>query len=274
MARRLVERFGGVAVWNRTASVAEPFAALGARVATSVTDVAAPVVLTVLPDLPQVESLVPALEQGWAERTIAEPTLVVHGTVSPVAVAAFAERLAARGIRVIDAPLSGGTIGADQGRLSVMVGGGGEDLDDVFGAYGTTIRHLGASGSGALAKLCNQVVVAATVTALGEAATLARHGGLDLGTVFELLGGGLANSEVLQQKGTRYVADDFAGGGSATNQLKDLRFVAESAAQLGLTLPVADAVGGLFARMVEDGDGALDHTGITRTLEQLAEGVA
>lgn len=267
MARNLIDRFDDVTVWNRTASVSEQFAG-SARVATSVVDAAAEVTLTVLPDLPHVEALLPALFEGWAARGIRSPILVVHGTVSPAGVAALAASLADRGVTLIDAPLSGGTIGAAEGRLSVMVGGPEETftrLLPVFEAYGTTIRHLGPSGSGALAKLCNQVVVAATVSALAEATVLARHGGLDLATVFELLGGGLANSEVLQQKGSRYIDGEFAGGGSAVNQLKDLRFVAAT----GVALPLASAVTALFEKMVEDGDGALDHTGVVTTIERI-----
>jgi 2-hydroxy-3-oxopropionate reductase len=268
MARRLIERGDDVTVWNRTASVAEAFAD-SARVASSVADAAAEITLTVLPDLPQVEALLPALREGWTARTITQPVLVVHGTVSPVAVAALAERLAHEGITVIDAPLSGGTIGATEGRLSVMVGGDratAERLMPVFAAFGTTVRYLGRSGSGALAKLCNQVVVASTVAAIAEATVLARSGGLDLETVFELLGGGLANSEVLRQKGSRYIDSDFVGGGSAKNQVKDLRFVASS----GIPLPLTAAVTELFETMVDDGDGALDHTGVVATIERLA----
>jgi 2-hydroxy-3-oxopropionate reductase len=271
MAERLLDRFGDSVVWNRTASRTAQFSARGAVVATDVADAAHDITLTVLPDLPQVEALVPALLEGWAKRGITAPVLVVHGTVSPGAVAEFSERLALRGVTVIDAPLSGGVIGAAEGRLSVMVGGAEATarlLEPVFTTYGSTVRYLGPSGSGALAKLCNQVVVASTVAALAEATSLARAGDLDLTTVFELLGGGLAASEVLAQKGGRFIHHDFTGGGSAANQLKDLRFVA--AASEHLELPVAAAVTTLFERMVADGDGALDHTGVLRTLERMA----
>jgi 3-hydroxyisobutyrate dehydrogenase-like beta-hydroxyacid dehydrogenase len=270
MARNLIAAFGPITVWNRTRATAAPLAD-SALVADEVADAARPIVLTVLPDLPQVEALLPALESGWAARGIASPILVVHGTVSPPRVAALAAMLAERGIRLVDAPLSGGTIGAAAGTLSVMVGGDEAsvaELEPVLAAVGTTIRHLGPSGSGALAKLCNQVIVAATVAAIAEATALAEAGGLPLDPLFELVSGGLAGSEVLRQKGERYRRRDFSGGGSATNQLKDLRYTMDSAADLGLTLPVAGAAHALFEKMVSDGDGALDHTGVLSTVER------
>lgn len=273
MARRLLEFDDGLVVWNRTSAKAEPLVALGARAAASPADAASDVVLTVLPDLEQVESLLPGqdgLLSGWGAKGITRPILVVHGTVSPIAVAAFAERLLrAHGVTVLDAPVSGGTVGAEQGTLSIMVGGDEDavlSMEPVLRAMGTTIRYMGPSGSGALAKACNQIVVAATVTAVSEAMLLARGGGLDLAVMLELLQGGLADSAVLRQKGQRWINSDFAGGGSAQNQLKDLRFILDAAATEGLELPLSSTVRGLFDEMVAQGDGALDHTGIERTL--------
>jgi 2-hydroxy-3-oxopropionate reductase len=199
---------------------------------------------------------------------------VVHGTVSPIAVAAFAERvLRDHGVTVLDAPVSGGTVGAENGTLSIMVGGdrnAAQSVEPVFQSMGTTVRYMGRSGSGALAKACNQIVVAATVTAVSEAMLLARNGGLDLAVMLELLQGGLADSAVLRQKGHRWISDDFVGGGSAQNQLKDLRFISEAAAKEGLKLPLSGTVRELFDQMVARGDGALDHTGIHRTLAVLS----
>ncbi|MDP9983946.1 2-hydroxy-3-oxopropionate reductase [Pseudarthrobacter oxydans] len=277
MARRLLAFDGELTVWNRTSAKAEPLVALGARTATTPADAASDVVLTVLPDLEQVESLLPGrdgLISGWAAKGIARPILVVHGTVSPIAVAAFAERVHQdHGVTVLDAPVSGGTVGAENGTLSIMVGGdrnAAQSVEPVFQSMGTTVRYMGRSGSGALAKACNQIVVAATVTAVSEAMLLARNGGLDLAVMLELLQGGLADSAVLRQKGHRWISDDFVGGGSAQNQLKDLRFISEAAAKEGLKLPLSGTVRELFDQMVARGDGALDHTGIHRTLAVLS----
>ncbi|WP_258061531.1 MULTISPECIES: NAD(P)-dependent oxidoreductase [unclassified Rathayibacter] len=275
MARNLVDD-GGLVVWNRTRAKADPFAALGARVAATPREAAADITLTVLPDLAQVESLLDGedgLLAGWREQGIADPVLVVHGTVSPSAVAVLAARLAEEhGVRVVDAPLSGGTVGARDATLSIMVGGEEEAVArvlPVLARLGRTVRHLGPSGAGATAKLCNQIVVAGTVAVVSEALLLARTAGLDPEVMVELLQGGLARTTVLEQKSAKWLEDDFAEGGSARNQLKDLRYVREAADAEGVVLPAITAVTGLFERMVADGDGDLDHTGVVRTIARL-----
>jgi 3-hydroxyisobutyrate dehydrogenase-like beta-hydroxyacid dehydrogenase len=209
IARRLLAALGSLTVWNRTTAKASALGAAGPRVARSPAEAAAPITLTVLTDLADVEAVLTGddgLIAGWAAAGVERPVLVVHGTVSPVGVAALAERLADDGIGVVDAPLSGGVAGAESGALSVMVGGS----DDVVGRVwpvlsliGSTVAHLGPSGSGEIAKSCNQVVVAATVTALSEALVLADAGGIERTQLLELLGGGLADSEVLRQKRDR-----------------------------------------------------------------------
>jgi 3-hydroxyisobutyrate dehydrogenase-like beta-hydroxyacid dehydrogenase len=230
----------------------------------------------VLTDLGDVEDLLAGddgLIAGWDAAGVARPVLVVHGTVSPVGVADLAARLAPAGVDVVDAPLSGGVAGAESGALSVMVGGDDDAVGRVWpvlSLVGGTVRHLGPSGAGETAKACNQVVVAATVTALSEALVLADAAGIDRAPLLELLGGGLAGSEVLRQKRDRWLCGDFAGGGSSDNQLKDLRFVAEAAAARGLTLPVAATLREVFERSVADGDGALDHAAVQLSLARHA----
>jgi 2-hydroxy-3-oxopropionate reductase len=267
IARNIIAAGVPLTLWNRTAHKAE--AITGGWVAASPAEAASEVVLTVLPDLPDVERLLigaDGLLAGWKAAGIGHPVLVIHGTVSPVAVADFAaecQRL--HGLTVIDAPLSGGTIGATEGRLSTMVGGPRhvvEQLSPLFRLYSSTVAWFGGTGAGSTVKACNQIVVAATVTALSEAMALAAASGLDLEQVQSVLAGGLANSEVLRQKGQRWIDADFEGGGSAKNQLKDLRFISEIAAAGGLTLPVAGSLLAAFQEMVSAGQGDLDHTGI------------
>jgi 3-hydroxyisobutyrate dehydrogenase-like beta-hydroxyacid dehydrogenase len=278
IARRLVTALGSLTVWNRTSAKAAALGRAGARVAASPAEAAAPVTLSVLTNLGDVEEVLAGddgLIAGWAAADVRRPVLVVHGTVSPVGVAALAERLAEAGIDVVDAPLSGGVAGAESGALSVMVGGTGDAVRrawPVLSLVGSTVRHLGPSGSGETAKACNQVVVAATITALAEALVLADASGIDRGQLLELLGGGLAGSEVLRQKRERWLSGDFQGGGSAVNQLKDLRFVAETASARGLTLPVAATLKAVFEQAVADGDGELDHSGVELSLARHATG--
>ena len=159
MAENLVRRLGALTVWNRTPGRAASVVALGAREAASPAEAARDVVLTVLPDLAEVESLLPGPEgllAGWHRTGTREPILVVHGTVSPAAVRAFAEDLWVNyRVRVIDAPMSGGVPGAEEGSLSLMVGGeqhSAQSLTPVFAAIAGTVVYLGSSGSGQLAK--------------------------------------------------------------------------------------------------------------------------
>jgi len=274
MARNLLAGHGSLTVWNRTAFKADGLAALGAVVAATPREAATDVTLTVLPDLPQLRALLDGddgLLAGWAERGIEHPILVVHGTVSPVAVADFAAELArVHGVAVVDAPLSGGTVGARDGTLSIMVGGDPSVLSAVlplFTHMGRTVRVLGRSGAGELAKACNQIVVAGVVSAVSEAMLLARSSGLDLVVLRELLQGGLAATAVLRQKGDNWIDENFVAGGSAKNQLKDLRFIEEATRDRGLDLPVTAAVTDLFQEMIDEGLGELDHTGVYLTIE-------
>jgi 3-hydroxyisobutyrate dehydrogenase-like beta-hydroxyacid dehydrogenase len=271
---------GGVdlTVWNRTPGRAAPIGALGASIAASPASAAGPVVLTVLPDSAQVDAVLDGpdgLLAGWDRNGVSRPILVVMGTVSPPAMRGLAARLGPRGVRVVDAPLSGGVIGAREARLSIMVGADPADFAEllpVFEILGSVVRHLGPIGSGQLAKACNQLIVAATMTAVSEAMLLARESGLDRAVLLELLLGGLAGSEVLRQKGGNWVTESFEAGGSATNQLKDLNFALAAAEEGGLDLPLSTTVHGLFSDLIADGDGALDHSGIFRALERRASG--
>jgi 3-hydroxyisobutyrate dehydrogenase-like beta-hydroxyacid dehydrogenase len=276
IARRLLQTLGSLTVWNRSAGKADALVEAGAVLAATPADAAASVTLTVLTDLDDVEQLLDGddgLLAGWRRNGVRSPVLVVHGTVSPVGVAALGARLTEVGVAVVDAPLSGGVAGAESGALSVMVGGATDAVErawPVLSAVGSTVLHLGPLGTGEVAKACNQVVVAATVTALSEALVLADASGIHRSDLLQLLGGGLASSEVLNQKRDRWLSGDFVGGGSTANQLKDLRFVAEVARSHGIVLPVAATLAEVFERAVVDGDGALDHSAIALSVARHA----
>ncbi|MFV0452539.1 MAG: NAD(P)-dependent oxidoreductase [Propioniciclava sp.] len=280
MAQALAEAGFGVVAWNRTSSAVDT---LAARVAPrSVVGASTPaevaaqcrVVIAMLPDLPHLLDRLDGpdgLRAGWsgveASGPAEPPLLVVMSTVSPVAVADAAADLAREGIHLIDAPVSGGVIGAEERRLSIMVGGAAEDVVRVwplFEAMGGTIEHLGPVGSGALAKACNQVVVAGSLVAISEALTLARAGGLDLAQLVRLFTSGLAGSELLNQKADRFLTRDFEGGGSARNQVKDLDFVLAAGRRLGVEQPVSNLTRTMFVRLLDQGGGDLDHTAVIR----------
>jgi 2-hydroxy-3-oxopropionate reductase len=195
------------------------------------------------------------------------------GTVSPVAVRAWADEATQAGFRVVDAPVSGGDVGARDGMLSIMAGGTQEDVAELrapFAAMGSVVRHLGPVGSGQLAKACNQIVVAATLSALGEAVTLGTRGGLDAGELLDVLAGGLAGSRVLDVKRAKLSTHDFTPGGSAAFQHKDLGFALDAARANGVALPVTAIVDQLFGAMRWTGHGADDHSGVLQVIEALS----
>ena len=219
-----------VAVWNRTPSRADDLVAAGALRARTLSEAAAPAILSVLPDVHQLQTLLSAeVRRAWSN---AGARLVVLSTTGPEAVRGLAADLAPDGITVVDAPVSGGVAGARAATLSIMVGGTEEDVLAVRGileSIGSTVLHLGPLGSGATAKLCNQIVVAGTLASLGEALGLARRSGLDIESLLTVLRGGLANSEVLAQKQENLLARDYPLGGSTDNQVKDLLYARTAA---------------------------------------------
>lgn len=287
MARRLAARSGdgrgALTVWNRSAPRAEALrdeardAGADVVVATTPAAAAAEVVLTALPDLPQVREVLAGddgLLAGWRAAGVERPMLVVHGTVSPVAVRALADELADQGIEVVDAPMSGGVLGAAEGRISFMVGGTEAqvaELAELLAPCASRVTRMGATGTGAMAKLCNQLVVAETVTALSEAFALARASGIDPEALADALGSGLASSEVLRQKRHHWTTESFEAGGTIDYQVKDLRFAREAADEAGLRLDAARTALALFEAASAAGDGGLDHSGIYRTISRAAD---
>lgn len=253
-------------VWNRSDAAALTAVSAGAHRVDSIESIDARIVLTVLPDMSQVLEL---LDKGLESALKSGDILVVMGTVSPIAMRDLGQRLATKGVHVLDAPVSGGDVGAQNATLSIMVGGEKEVLDAVapiFEKIGSTVRHLGPLGAGQLAKACNQIVVATTLTALAEAVNLGRNAGLDDSVLLDILAGGLANSQVLTVKREKIESGDFTPGGSAVFQLKDLRFALEAGVDTHTALPVTSKVTELYESLVAAGDGELDHSAIVREI--------
>lgn len=253
-------------VWNRSDAAAERAAKAGAHRIEKLSDIDAALVLTVLPDMSQVITL---LDDGLEAALKSGDIFVVMGTVSPIAMRELGARLEAKGVRVLDAPVSGGDIGAHNATLSIMVGGDPATLEEIrpiFEKIGSTVRHLGPLGAGQLAKACNQIVVATTLTALAEAVNLGRNAGLDDSVLLDILAGGLANSQVLTVKREKIESGDFTPGGSAVFQLKDLKFALEAGIDTHTALPVTEKVAELYESLVAAGDGQLDHSAIVREI--------
>lgn len=260
VCRNLVRGGLTVQAWNRSQPAASRAAEAGADVVADVGDVDAPVVMVVLPDMPQIDQVLAA---GLREVLQPGDILVVLSTVAPAAVRELAEQLSAVGVRVVDAPVSGGDVGADKATLVLMVGAAPADFarcEPLFRLIGSTVVHLGPVGTGSVAKMANQIVVGATLAALGEALSVTRASGLDDRAVLDVLSSGLADSQALRVKRARLESGEFEPGGSVDNQLKDLEHALSTADRLGLRLEVARSARTIFRLLVDRGLGHLDHS--------------
>lgn len=259
MAGHLLAAGHRVTVATRTKSKAEPLLAKGAAWVDSPAEAAAAadVVFTCVPDTPDVESVLLG-KGGVIEAARSGLVVVDHSTISPSATRDMAAKLAARGVTLLDAPVSGGDIGARNATLSIMVGGDAAAftaVEPLLRVMGKTITHCGGSGTGQLTKLVNQILVSVTNLAVCEALTFAAKAGLDPQKTIQAVGGGAAGSWQLTNLGPRMIAGDFAPGFMIRLQQKDLRLVAEAAKELGLDLQALERVTDLFNRAGIDGRG-------------------
>jgi len=197
--------------------------------------------------------------------------LIVMSSLSVKTAEDHACRAQKAGIRYLDAPVSGGQVGAENAALSIMVGGEGSDVEaarPLFEALGRPI-HIGSTGTGQLTKLANQLTVASTIVAVAETLLLAERGGANLERVREALLGGFANSRIMDLHGRRMITGDFAPGGTAINQIKDTEAALALAGDLGLQLPMLELTDKLFHDLCNHGDGELDHSALIRELRRL-----
>lgn len=265
MARRLCEAGHTVSVWNRTREKALPLQAFGARVhETAAGAVAqADIVISLLESGPIVESVL--FGDAGAARAMRAGTLVVDmASIKPREARDHAARLGTLGVSHLDAPVSGGTVGAEQGTLVIMVGGKAADFEraaPVFQAFGRA-THVGPHGSGQLTKLANQMIVGITIGAVAEALLLCEKGGAHMDKVKEAITGGFADSRILQLHGQRMIDRDFTPRGRMSVQLKDLRNVLATAEEIGFSAPITQRFEQLYAEAVDHGLADLDHSGL------------
>jgi 2-hydroxy-3-oxopropionate reductase len=274
MAKNLMKAGHALVVHNRSQAAVRELAGLGATAADSPAAVAraARVVVLMLPNSPDVE-LVALGPKGLIDGAQAGQTVVDMSTISPIVSQKVGTALGQKGVRMLDAPVSGGEKGAIEGTLSIMVGGEPavfQEMLPLFQAMGKTITHLGPLGSGGFTKLANQIIVAVNLTALGEALTLAAKAGLDIELTLKALAGGLAGSRCLDQKTPNYLAHEYKPGFKIDLHYKDLGLIMESARALGVPLPTTAVVQELFGAVRARGGGGLDHSGIITLLEHLA----
>ena len=264
MARRLCEAGHAVQVWNRSREKAERLAPFGATVHDTAAQAArgAEIVVTMLENGDVVEQVL--FQGGVASAMNPGSVLVDMSSIKPAQARDHAERLGQFIITHLDAPVSGGTIGAEQGTLAIMVGGKASTFErarPVFAALGRA-THVGPSGAGQLAKLANQMIVGITIGAVAEALLLCEKGGADMAKVKEAITGGFADSRILQVHGQRMVERDFAPGARMTVQLKDMRNALETAGDIGFEAPITQLFEQLYAEGVAHGLSDLDHAGL------------
>src|SRR5438477_7024572 len=274
MAKNLLKAGYSLIVHSRSRGPVDELVGAGAKAGSSPKDVAAQcdVLITMLPNSPDVE-LVALGKDGIVEGTKPGLIFVDMSTISPIVSQKVGKTLAAKDVKMLDAPVSGGEQGAINAALSIMVGGDKGVFDHVlpiFQAIGKTITLLGPLGFGGFTKLANQIIVAVNLTALAEALTLGKKAGLDRELLLTALAGGLAGSKCLEQKKSNYIAGSYNPGFKIDLHFKDLGLIMESARALGVPLPATAVVQELFNAMRVKGRGGLDHSGIITLLEDLA----
>lgn len=273
IARNLMKAGFQLTVHNRSREPVEQLAGEGARAANSPKEVAAAseLVITNLPDSPDVEQVVLGPEgviEGAAEGSI----FVDNSTIKPATARAIAAALAERGVAALDAPVSGGDVGAQQGTLAIMVGGPAgafERARPIFEAMGKTITHVGESGAGQVAKACNQVMVAAQMVAMGELLMLAQRAGVSPQKVVQAVQGGAAQCWTLDVKPPRLFSGERGPGFKAYMMHKDLGIVMDTARTYGMPLPATSTCMQLYEAMLQLGMRDLDNSAVIGVLETL-----
>ena len=264
MAKRLLSQGFKLSLWNRSAAKAHALQAFGATVADTPGQAVAhaSVVITMLQDGDAVDDVL--FNKGAAQAMQAGSTVLDMSSISPAQAQSHAARLQALNINHLDAPVSGGTVGAEQGRVAIMVGGDSalfDELAPVFSAMGSA-THVGPHGCGQLAKLANQMIVGITIGAVAEALLLAEKGGANMAKVRQAIGGGFAQSRILELHGQRMVERDFSKRAAMTVQLKDMRNALNTAQALGFEAPVTATFERLYAQAVDNGLADLDHSAL------------
>jgi 2-hydroxy-3-oxopropionate reductase len=276
MVRNLVKAGYDVVVHNRSQAAVDELTAESDKVTAGGSPAgvaaAASVVITMLPDSPDVRDVVFG-QDGLAESMQSGGLLIDMSTIAPATSIEVHDALAKRGAGALDAPVSGGDKGAIAGTLSIMVGGSQADFDRAkpyFEAMGKTIVLVGGPGAGQTVKACNQIVVALNFAAVSEALVLGARAGVDPAKIIEVLSGGLAASRVMEMRGPTMVSHQFAPGFRVNLHRKDLAIAMATAKENSVPLPVTALVSQLYDTLAATGSGDLDHSALVTVVEKLA----
>lgn len=275
MAGHLLNAGYHLVVCDRNPTPVAELAALGADVADSPEAIArqSEVIITMLPDSPDVEAVALG-ERGISAGAGAGSVHIDMSTIAPSTAIQVAQALAAKRVRCLDAPVSGGEMGAKNAALSIMVGGPPglfAEMRPIFQVLGKTITHCGPSGAGQIVKACNQIQVALNIAGMCEAFVLGAKAGVDPAIILQVLSGGYAQNRVMDVRGPKVIQGDFRPGFKGRFHFKDLGIIMKTGLEVGVPLPVTATVQQLFATMLAAGRGDLDHTGLITVLEDMAQ---
>jgi 2-hydroxy-3-oxopropionate reductase len=273
MAANLAQAGYPLVVHNRTREKADRFGSEhGASVADTPRSVAeqCDVLITMLPDSPDVEQVYLG-EDGVISGSRRGKLLIDMSSIAPAVARAVADAASGVGADALDAPVSGGDVGAREGTLSIMVGGGADAFErarPLFEVLGKTVVHMGDAGAGQTAKACNQILVAVTIEAVSEALVLASKAGVDPERLIEVLSGGLAGNRVMEVRRRNFLEHDFTPGFKLELHHKDLGIALRTARELGVYIPTTALVDQMLAQLRAAGDGGLDHSALLKVIEQ------
>ncbi|MEV7214742.1 2-hydroxy-3-oxopropionate reductase [Kitasatospora cineracea] len=274
MAVNLVKAGHHVTGYNLTQEPIDALVAAGGHGAASIAEAVADaeVVITMVPADPHVEQAILG-EGGVLEHAKAGTLVIDMSSITPQTSIKVEAAAKARGVRTLDAPVSGGEAGAVEAVLSIMVGGAAADFaeaEPLFDALGTTVVHVGPAGAGQTVKAANQLIVAVNIQVLAEAVVFLENAGVDLAAALDVLGGGLAGSTVLNRKKGNMLAREFAPGFRIDLHHKDMGIVTDAARAVGAALPLGAVAAQLVASARANGDGSLDHSALLRGVERLS----
>lgn len=275
MTRNLLAAGRDVVVHTRSKAVLDEFGAAGARVAADPAGVAAQsdVIITMLPTGDIVTEVLNG-ERGVLMGLRSGSLVIDMSTIEPAVSRALAAQVGLLGAGMLDAPVSGGDIGAKQGTLSIMIGGDVSDVEraqPIFDILGSTITHVGPHGSGQVVKACNQLVVGITYAAVSEALVLGSKAGIDPGLILDVLNGGLAGNRIMEVRRQKLLEHEFTPGFTIDLHHKDIGIALQAGGELGVPLPFSAAVQQAMRAMRARGEGGLDHSALLLLAEAAAQ---
>jgi 2-hydroxy-3-oxopropionate reductase len=271
MAKNLLEKSLDLNVFSRTIEKAKPLEKFGAKISNSLSEAikGVDVVITMLTDDDAVEKVLS--DQDFQENLKKESTVVDMSSIKPKIAIKYGNLLKDKDVNFLDAPVSGGTIGAEQATLAIMVGGDQKIFDqvkDILKVMGNPTL-VGPIGSGQVSKLANQIIVGVTIGAVAEAITLCEKAGVDGNKFIQALEGGFADGKILQNHGKRMIDKDFSPKGKVSTHLKDMNNILECAGDFSTKLPISNLIKDMFKSLVENGNDNDDHSALYKEIERL-----